>query len=276
MAIPKKVAERLIQILKAMSPIIEQQRSRDVSEADTSTLVKDLLSDLFGYDKYADVTAEYAIRGTFCDLAIKLADKLQLLIEVKPIGITLDDRHVKQAIDYGANQGVEWVILTNAIEWRLYHIIFAQPIDKRLVTTINILSMNPKTEQDQDALYPFTKEGFVKGAHLELRDKQDATSRFILAALLLKNEAVINTIRRELRRVVEVNVNEADILTVLEKEVIKRDAMEGPAAVEAVRRISRREEKPLRKVKSAQGPNIANLPSDHDRETAIQGASETA
>jgi len=75
---------------------------------------------------------------------------------------------------------------------------------------------------------------------------------------------------------VEVNVNEADILTVLEKEVIKRDAMEGPAAVEAVRRISRREEKPLRKVKSAQGPNIANLPSDHDRETAIQGASETA
>ena len=44
MPIPKKVAERLIHVLKSMMPIIEQQRSRDVSEADTSTLVKDLLS----------------------------------------------------------------------------------------------------------------------------------------------------------------------------------------------------------------------------------------
>lgn len=249
MPIPKKVAERLIHVLKAMMPIIEQQRSRDVSEADTSTLVKDLLSDLFGYDKYNEVTAEHAIRGTFCDLAIKLADKLSLLIEVKPIGITLDDRHVKQAIDYGANQGVEWVILTNAAEWRLYQIIFAQPIDKRLVTTLNLLNAEVKTDAGQDALYPFTKEGFSKGAHLELRDKQDATSRFVLAALLLKNESVINTIRRELRRVVEVNVDEADILKVLENEVIKRDAMEGPAAVEAAKRIGRREEKPLRKAK---------------------------
>lgn len=263
MPIPKKVAERLIHVLKSMMPIIEQQRSRDVSEADTSTLVKDLLSDLFGYDKYSEVTAEHAIRGTFCDLAIKLADKLSLLIEVKPIGITLDDRHVKQAIDYGANQGVEWVILTNAAEWRLYQIIFAQPIDKRLVTTLNLLSIEVKTDAGQDALYPFTKEGFTKGAHLELRDKQDATSRFVLAALLLKNESVINTIRRELRRVVEVNVDEADILKVLENEVIKRDAMEGPAAVEAGKRIGRREEKPLRKAKREFGETPLT-PSPHD------------
>jgi len=27
---------------------------------------------LFGYDKYEEVTGEFAIRGTWCDLAIKI------------------------------------------------------------------------------------------------------------------------------------------------------------------------------------------------------------
>jgi len=38
---------------------------------------------------------------------------------VKAIGVELDDRHVKQAIDYGTNQGVEWVMLTNGVVWRV-------------------------------------------------------------------------------------------------------------------------------------------------------------
>jgi len=42
-----------------------------VSEADTITLVKDLLSEVLGYDKYAELTSEHSIRGTYCDLAIK-------------------------------------------------------------------------------------------------------------------------------------------------------------------------------------------------------------
>jgi hypothetical protein len=44
-------------------------KDRDVSEADTVTIVKDLLAEVFGYDKYAELTGEFAIRGTYCDLA---------------------------------------------------------------------------------------------------------------------------------------------------------------------------------------------------------------
>src|SRR5215207_5098249 len=108
MALPVKLRERLVGGLKRMVPIILQQKTRDVSEADTVTLVKDLLSEVFGYDKYAELTSEHAIRGTFCDLAVKLQDKLVQLIEVKAVGSDLDDRHVKQAVDYASNQGVEW------------------------------------------------------------------------------------------------------------------------------------------------------------------------
>ena len=85
--IPKKVQTRIHSSLKQFAPVLKSQRDRDVSEADTVTLVKDLLANMLGYDKYAEVTSEHAIRGTYCDLAIKLDGKLIMLLEVKAIGI---------------------------------------------------------------------------------------------------------------------------------------------------------------------------------------------
>ncbi len=245
MNVPKRVCERMTAAMKRMRPIIEQQRTRDVSEADTVTLVKDLLSEVFGYDKYAELTSEHAIRGTYCDLAIKIDDKLTKLVEIKAIGISLDDRHVKQAVDYAANQGLEWVVLTNGIVWRLYHVLFNKPIDKQLIAEMDLTKVNCRDETDQEILFLFTKEGFKRGAHTEMRDRKDATSRYILSALILNNQSVLNAIRRELRRVVEVNVNEEEVANVLREQVIKRDALEGPEAAEAVRRVNRRSERPI-------------------------------
>ena len=62
-----------------MQPILASAKARDVGEADTVTVIKDMLADVFGYDKYTDVTSEHAIRGTFCDLAIKVDGHLQTL-----------------------------------------------------------------------------------------------------------------------------------------------------------------------------------------------------
>lgn len=246
MPVPSRIRDRVSSGLKRLIPIIHQQRTRDVSEADTVTLVKDLLSDVLGYDKYAELTSEHSIRGTYCDLAVRLNDKLVKLIEVKSAGSALDDRHVKQAIDYAANQGVEWVILTNASVWRVYQVLFAKPIDKRLLAEIDLTTVDLRKEASYDAIYPLTKEGFSKGAHIELRDRQDATSRFTLAALITENESIRHAIRRELRRVVDVLVDDSDIVKVLKDEVIKRDVLEGPAAEAAAKRVNKRESKSLR------------------------------
>lgn len=246
MAAPKRVLERLAAGLKRLVPIIQQQRQRDVSEADTVTLVKDILADIFGFDKYAELTSEVAIRGTYCDLGVRLDDKLVELLEVKAIGIELNDRHLKQVVDYAANQGLEWVILTNGAIWQLHHIIFSKPIASRPVLTVDLTQIDWKKEAQLEQLYPFTREGVVKGAHNELRDRQDATSRFIFAALLTKNDSVVSVIRRELKRIVDVNVGEDEIVRCLENEVIKRDTLEGPSAVEAAGRVRRSGKKSLR------------------------------
>jgi len=257
MSVSKKVSERIAAGLKRLVPVIQQQRARDVSEADTVTLVKDLLADAFGYDKYSELTSEYAIRGTYCDLAIRLDNKTAMLVEVKAIGITLNDRHVKQAVDYAANQGIEWVILTNAVVWRLYHVVFSKPIDKRLVAEIDVTECDPRKDQHLDLLYLITKEGFRKGAAVELRDLQDATSRFLLAALILHNENVLAAIRRELRRVVDILVPDEEIAKVLAESVLKRDALEGPSAEDAAERVKKADAKRLRAEKStANEPDI--------------------
>ena len=42
--------------------------------------------------RLAEITSEHAIRGTFCDLAVKVEGALALLIEVKAVGHELRDQ----------------------------------------------------------------------------------------------------------------------------------------------------------------------------------------
>jgi hypothetical protein len=117
--IPKRVEDRLITRLKKFQPILAVAKSRDVNESDLVVILNDVFADVFGYDKYFKVTSEFSIRGTFCDLAIKLENKIEVLIEAKAPGIELKDPQIKQAVDYAANQRVDRVVLTNGIQWEV-------------------------------------------------------------------------------------------------------------------------------------------------------------
>jgi predicted type IV restriction endonuclease len=246
-SIPKKVIERLTNGLKQFQPILSTAKARDDGEADTVMIVTDMLANVFGYDKYSEVTAEYAIRGTYCDLATKLEGTLQALIEVKAIGLELKDQHVKQAVDYAANQGVDWVVLTNGMHWRVYNVIFGKPIDQELVIEIDVCSMNPKNQADLEILYLFCKEGWVKSVLGDYQLQKQALSRFFLGALIL-SDPVLEVIRRELRRVSpDVRIEIEQIKGVLGSEVLKREVIDGDKAVEAQKKIARAASKLLRK-----------------------------
>lgn len=255
-AVPKKVAERLIAGIKRYQPILAAAKARDVGEADTVTIIKDMLADVFGYDKYSDVTSEHSIRGTYCDLAIKIDNQLQTLIEVKAIGLDLKDAHVKQAIDYAANQGVDWVLLTNGVTWRVYHLIFAKPIDQELVLEIDFCALNPRLEGDIELVYLWCKEGWQRSVLGEYHTQKQALSRFFVGAML-QTDSILDVIRRELRRVSpDVRIDSAQIKEVLVNEVIKREVMEGDKADDARKKIAKAASKALR-AKAANKPGKA-------------------
>src|SRR5260221_2156537 len=242
MAITKKITERIQSGLRRFVPILTDQRKRDVSEADTVTLVKDMLSEVFGYDKYSELTSEHAIRGTYCDLAVHFESKVQLLIEVKAIGSDLQDKHIKQAVDYASNQGVDWVVLTNGVEWILFHVLFKKPIEKEEVVRINLVEIDTRREEDLEKLYLLTRTGLCKDALIAYRDRQDATNRYLLAAIVLNSDSVLSALRREVRRVTDILVDRESIEAVLREQVIKRDTLEGEPAQVAARRFNRRSE----------------------------------
>ena len=245
-SIPKKVTERIVAGIKTFQPILAAAKVRDVGEADTVTIVKDMLADVFGYDKYSEVTSEFSIRGTYCDLATKFDGAAQTLIEVKAIGLELKDSHVKQAVDYAANQGVEWVLLTNGIKWRVYHVVFAKPIDHELVVDIDFCALSPRTQGDLDLLYLWSEEGWIRSVLGEYHVQKQALSRFSLAAILVSDPA-LEVVRRELRRIApEVRIDIEHIKDALVNEVLKREVMEGDRAMAARRKVARSVNKPLR------------------------------
>lgn len=244
--IPKKVVERLIAGIKRFQPILAAAKARDVGETDTVTIVKDMLADVFGYDKYSELTSEFAIRGTYCDLAIKLDTKLSTLIEVKAIGIELKEAHVKQAVDYAANQGVDWVLLTNGIRWCVYNVLFTRPIQQDLVVDIDFSMLNHKSESDLETIYLWCKEGWQRSALGDFHTQKQALSRFFLGAMVI-SDPVLEVVRRELRRVSpDVRIDIEQIRIVLINEVLKREVMEGDKADEARKKISRTVNKSLR------------------------------
>lgn len=263
--VPSRVRERLVRGLKRFQPILTNSKSRDDGEADTVMIVTDLLSEVFGYDKYSELTAEFSIRGTYCDLATKLDGVLQALIEVKAVGLELKDSHVKQAVDYACNQGVDWVVLTNGVSWRIYKVIFAKPIDQELVIEIDFCALDPKNDVGIESLFLLCKEGWIKSVLGDYHTQRQALSRFFLGAMVL-SDPVVDVIRRELRRVSpDVRIESAQIRDVLSSEVVKREVMEGEKADEARKKIARAASKALRaKVAKQKG-------DDDSSDEAVEG-----
>ncbi len=244
--IPAKVAARLSAGVKRFQPVLASAQARDVNESDTVVIVTDIMADVLGYDKYADISSEHMIRSTFCDLALKIDGDLALLVEVKAIGHDLKDSHVKQAVDYAANKGCEWVALTNARSWRVYRILFTKPIEAELIADIDFGQISPRKDGDLELLWLLSKEGWRKSRLNEYAAQQEALSRFTIAAILT-SDACLALLRREIRRASpEAKVEIDQIAEVLCQDVLKREVLEGDKASAAKRLVARAAKRQLR------------------------------
>lgn len=227
--------------VKKFQPIVQAALKRDANESDTSTILIDMLSDVFGFDKYSEVTTEFAIRGTYCDVALKFdgGNKPSVLIEIKAVGIPPDEKHIKQAIDYAANQGVDWVILSTGTIWILYKVVFWKPIGQEEVLRFNFLEIDSKHDESLYPLYVLSKDGWSKELPAQMQAEKEVLSRYNIGALLL-SEPILDCMRRELRRLApEVKTENEQLGKILEAEIIKREVLEGEKAEAAARRISR-------------------------------------
>jgi len=264
--IPKRVERRLSSSISLFKKVLEDAKRRDVNESDTVTIVADMLGEVFGFDKYLEVTSEQSIRGTYCDLAVKIGGSIKYLVEVKAIGRNLKENHLRQATNYGANQGIPWVVLTNGIVWEVYKIKFESPIGCDHICTINMVETGPRNEDDLDRLYILCREGLskAKAAIDEYHQYTQVVNRFTVAELI-STDVILKAIRREIRRLPGASSVSVEDLRALLGEVLKRDATEGSEAQAARKIIKKAASKTRRKqavVKEQEPvPPTAALPS---------------
>ncbi len=233
--IPKKTESRIKSALHNFKKIIQNAKDRDVNESDTVTILTDMLAEICGYDKYSELTREFAIRGTYCDLAIKIDGEVVFLIEVKAIGIPLKESHMRQAINYAANEGIEWVILTNGNQWQAYRVLFGKPIKIELAFDCCLLEEN--NNHLIDLFFLLSREGVKKSAISRFHEESQLTSRHMLAAAI-NSEQVLNSIRKQLRSLGKnIKITAEEIGQIINDQVIKRDVLEAEDYKKAKKRL---------------------------------------
>lgn len=259
MQVPKRVEARIKSGLKRFKPILEEARKADRSEEDTVTIVRDILSDVLGYDRYRDITAEYEIRGTYCDLAVKVDNKLHFLIEVKAADRTLKDSHLRQATDYAAKEGIEWVVLTNGIVWHTHRMIFEKPVRHEHLFTADLLG----AEGDiPEMFYILSLEGARKRAIRGYAAQVKALNRHSLAAAII-SEPVLKVTCRELKRASPgIRIDVEDVEKIIVHEVVKREVMDSPEVQDAIKRIKKARSRKLRDKRVATAHGAATSSSE--------------
>lgn len=263
--IPKRVRDRLVKQIPRFQKILANAKNRDIHESDTVTIVVDMLEYVFGFDKYTEITSEHAIKGTFCDLAVKIDGTVKYLIEVKAIGLDLKEGHLRQAINYGAHEGIPWVVLTNGMEWQIHKISFERPITSELVAEINFEDISHRNKDNLMQVFLLCRQGIKKQVMEDYHERSQIVNRFMVAAIS-QTDPVVSVIRRELKRLAPgLKVEKAEVEELLKSGVLKRDVTQGEGADQAASRVKRSAAKRIRKKrKKAEAKPTTTSPAASD------------
>lgn len=262
--IPAIVEKRLKAEVSKFQKILSSALSRDVNEADTVVIITDMLEQVFGLDKYEDITREFSIQGTFVDLAVRTGGRIDYLIEVKAIGIPLKEGHLRQAIGYAAKEGVKWVVLTNGVNWQIHRVIVDGQVKNELLVAFNFLDLKIKNQQDLEFLFLLCKRAINKDLIEEFYEQKQAFNKFTIGALLATDE-VAGLVKRTLRKINPgIKVTDDAIRDLITTEVIKREVYESDAGKEAQKQIKKEFQKIARQKQKSSGKkmesNVVRVP----------------
>lgn len=215
--------ERVKAGIRKFSKPLGDLLSRDANEGDTRLLVTDFLCEALGYDKYADLTTEYLVKGEFADYGVRIDKQLVAFIEVKRVATKLGIKHLRQVEMYAVNEGVEWVVLTNGEEWQVYHITGGLPVIIDLAMDVHILGEeSPQHKANQ--LYYLSREAFKRRQIDELWQMKRAMLPKSLGKVIL-SPAVQTAIQKELKRQTSHNADLQAINQALVKSVLRPECL---------------------------------------------------
>jgi hypothetical protein len=236
-------------------------------------LVK-FIEEVLGYDSLrGEISKELAIKDRYCDIARKIAGTVRILVECKAASIrSLVDKHIEQAENYASRAGIRWVLLTNGIQWRLFHLTFgeAEGIAHEVAFEANLLD---ELEVAPDSLWGklslLSREN-VEADELErFWSQKKALSPSAVVRVLL-NQDVLTVIRRELNRDAPARLDIEDVFNAI-RDVLSKEALLEAGDISITKRRRRRRRRRVTQTDAETGQTVTkeveeDVPDDEPAE----------
>jgi hypothetical protein len=244
--------------LKKFAKVFADARDRDANESDTVMYLIEFFKEVLDYDPLSgDISKEIKVDDWFCDFGIRLDDKIAFLVEAKQAGVpALKGKHIAQAENYASHAGINWVLLTNGVLWQLYHLTFANGIQREVVFDLNFLDdLEQKPDWVWETLSVLDKRNVREDSLDTYYERQKLLSPKNLVNLLL-GEEVLMKLRQELNHKAP---SRLELTTVFEavRDVLSQEAL--AIAAEIVPPSKKQHHRKHRKDDIASAPDCTEL-----------------
>ncbi len=144
-------------VLPNIRELIERYGGMGITEMETrASLINPLLNALgWRVGDLEQVRQEYGFQGSDSrvDYALMEAGKPSLFVEAKALGKNLGDhKWASQIVSYATMAGVEWVVLTDGNEYRIYNTHAPVPVAEKLLHSVRVTDDDASVAQILDFL----------------------------------------------------------------------------------------------------------------------------
>jgi len=201
---------------------LTRKQNLELDESATRLMVNYFLTDVLDYVELDDIKTEYNIRGEYADYVIQLARKKHIVIEVKSIQLDLNDRHLRQSLSYAANEGIDWILLFNGRQIKLYRVIFGKPISHHEVFDYDLTDLTMLKRAAEEIVH-LQKKAVQKGELDTYWERFDALTPPSLVKTIF-TEDVIKAIRLKIKKNSGISFQQEDVANAVYDLICKEQA----------------------------------------------------
>jgi len=245
--------------LQRFATAFKDARERGANESDTVMFIVKFFEELLGYDSLkGEISKELAIKDRYCDIALKIDGTVRVLVECKAASLRgLVEKHIEQAANYASRAGIRWVVLTNGIDWKLYHLSFSETegIAHELAFEANLPD---DVDSDADALWnklSLLSRDAVKEDRLEFYWSQKKALSPAAVVRVLFTQDVLTTIRRELNRNAPARLELQDVFDAI-RDVLSKEALLEAGEIGITKARKRRRRRKVTHTDAATGQTV--------------------
>jgi hypothetical protein len=199
--------------LRRFAPHFAQAREAGLNEADTVHRLRKFFEEVLGYDALEDISSEAQMKNKYVDICLKVDGNVRLLVEVKAARVQLRERHIEQAQGYASHNNYRWVVLTNGVEWHLYHLTFEEGIEYERAFVVS-LAADEGIEDAAKKLALIHKQS-IRSDELDLFWEKATAMCAASIGKALFSESVLRLLRREIRRESGLLIDQEDLAKAL-------------------------------------------------------------